>query len=167
MKKRSFAFLFLASSVLFVSACSSEDKHSPSTTIEYGEDHPISSNKGYATGALKPTLLLGTSMPKDVTYTIENQTDEPITLKFSSGLLFDAALKDVSGEIVYRRSEDLMATQALEESTLKQGEALSFEFELPDTLKTGEYTLKVWLDSQDEAYDLVSKAETTIQIEKP
>lgn len=166
MKKRSFVFLFLVVSTLIFSACGNEGDHSPPPTIEYGKDHPLhGSNKEYAKGALKPALILDTTFPRDVIYTVENQTSNPITLTFRNGLIFDAAIEDASGDIVYRRSDELMVTQALEERSLEEGEAWSFQFELPETLKSGEYTLKVWLDSQDEAYDLVSKTETTIQIQ--
>ena len=74
------------------------------------------------------------------TVTVENRSDDDVTLEFSSGQRADVQLLD-SGEVVYSWSAARSFIQALGEETIPAGERL--ELELDDVLDVGagEYEL--------------------------
>lgn len=78
-------------------------------------------------------------------FNIVNNSKEDIVHDFSSGQRFDFSLS-ANGEVIHQLSAVSMYTQELGKETIKAGETLSYEFEVPvDSLQSGEYLLKAWL----------------------
>ncbi|WP_017185447.1 BsuPI-related putative proteinase inhibitor [Alkalibacillus haloalkaliphilus] len=58
---------------------------------------------------------------------LTHEGDEDLTLSFSSGQKFEIVVTDPNGEEVYRFSEGMMFTQAIETSELSPGDELDFQ----------------------------------------
>jgi hypothetical protein len=87
-------------------------------------------------------------------YVVKNDTDEAVTFNFTSGQRYDFTLTDEQGNESFRMSSVSMYTQALGEETIRQGEELQYDFQIPEAnLSPGTYTLEVWLTpTQGETY---------------
>lgn len=82
-----------------------------------------------------------------------NGTDSDITLTFSSGQRMDLTMSNENGE-VYRWSDDMMFTQAIEEVTLPVGATLPHTLSAESiNLPPGTYSAKAWVTAA-EAMDL-------------
>lgn len=87
-------------------------------------------------------------------FTLKNQTEKEIVMKFSSSQRFDFAVKTADGNTVYQFSSVAMFAQAMGEETVKQGGELSYKLDLNEAgLKKGSYTLEAWMTPDgEEAY---------------
>ncbi|MCA0150278.1 MULTISPECIES: BsuPI-related putative proteinase inhibitor [Rossellomorea] len=113
-----------------------------------GED--ISVQKGIVAGDMVPSLTKKDADGQSVyVYSVKNQTEQEKTFSFSSGQTIDYELRNEKGEIVYKDSKNKMYTQALQDITVKQGEAFSREIVLPK-VESGSYTLTVWMTAKGE-----------------
>ncbi len=61
------------------------------------------------------------------TMTLENESDEPKQVEFSSGQKFDITVKDERGNTVYHFAEGKMFTQAIISETIEPGQSLTLE----------------------------------------
>lgn len=83
-------------------------------------------------------------------FTVKNQTEREIVMKFSSSQRFDFTVKSSDGKTVYQFSSVAMFAQAMGEETVKQGGELSYELNLNEAgLKKGTYTLEAWMTPEE------------------
>ncbi|MCA1061521.1 hypothetical protein LCL96_21675 [Rossellomorea aquimaris] len=136
------------------------DSTNNGTNQEAGEDMTV--QKGIVAGAMEPSLTKQDAADQNVyVYSVKNQTEQEKTFEFSSGQKIDYELRNEKGEVVYKDSKNKMYTQALQEITVKQGEAFTQKIVLPK-LESGSYTLTVWMTAKgDQDY----KATTAVEIE--
>jgi Intracellular proteinase inhibitor len=125
---------------------------------EQGAGEDISVQKGIVAGEMVPSLTKKDADGQIVyVYSVKNQTEQEKTFSFSSGQTIDYELRNEKGEIVYKDSKNKMYTQALQEITVKQGEAFSREIVLPK-VESGSYTLTVWMTAKgDQDYKATAK----------
>ncbi len=118
-------------------------------------------NGGIVAGELEPSLEQVAD--GQVVYTVKNQTEQEMTLEFTSSQRFDYVIKSQDGEVLYHYSTVASFLQALGTETIAQGEELSYDIELPgNELKSGEYQLEVWLTPKDGE---MAKTSMTINIQ--
>lgn len=80
---------------------------------------------------------------------ITNDTEEDVTLEFTSGQLFEYQLLDSKGEIQFTYSMNKMFTQALSKHVVKVGESWELPLDIQTELSAmqvpaGTYQLDVW-----------------------
>jgi ABC-type molybdate transport system substrate-binding protein len=79
-------------------------------------------------------------------YEVKNQTEEEVTLEFTSSQRYDYSVKTKDGKDVFLFSSVASFLQALGEEKVKQGEALKYEIDLHElSLEKGDYVLSVWM----------------------
>jgi hypothetical protein len=128
---------------LMISGCGTENKVS--------KDEPVNgSNKGgqgIVAGEMAASMTQ--QSPLVFNYEVKNQTEQEVTLKFTSSQRYDYSVKNKAGEEVYLFSSTAAFLQALGEVTIKQGETLSYGIDLKHlSLEKGDYTLTVWMTPQ-------------------
>ncbi|MCQ6276067.1 intracellular proteinase inhibitor (BsuPI) [Bacillus sp. V3B] len=107
-----------------------------------------SDGSGIVAGEMVATLE--EKSPLIFQYEVKNQTEEEVTLKFTSSQRFDYSVETKEGEQIYLFSSVTSFLQVLGKETVKQGETLSYEMDLRDlSLTTGRYTLTAWLTPKD------------------
>ena len=133
------AFILLALA-LFLAACGTS-----------GSEEPDMGN-GSSNGVVEEevTALLEQMDSNLYRYTVNNQTDESMTFKFTSGQRYDFTISNEEGEELHRESAVSMYMQALGEETLEPGDTLEYEFEIPPLeLESGVYQIKAWLTPEE------------------
>lgn len=122
---------------LILAACGTTEESTP-------EDSNTGSSEGIAAGEIVSEIE---QIDADsYRYKLKNQTEEAMTFDFTSGQRFDFALFNEGGDQVFLLSSVSSYIQALGEETIKQGEELSFEFDVPQQeLEPGTYKLEAWL----------------------
>ncbi|MFD2443923.1 BsuPI-related putative proteinase inhibitor [Bacillus sp. CGMCC 1.16607] len=86
-------------------------------------------------------------------FSIKNEKEKEDILKYSSTQQYDYSLKDSTGMVVYTYSMDKIFAQQMSETTLKQGEIISMEIDLTESLNQlnpGTYQLEVWSTAIDQ-----------------
>ncbi|GAM15720.1 BsuPI-related putative proteinase inhibitor [Mesobacillus selenatarsenatis] len=79
-------------------------------------------------------------------YEVKNQTEEEVTLEFTSSQRYDYSVKTKDGKEVFLFSSVASFLQALGEEKLKQGESLTYDIDLHElNLEKGDYILTVWM----------------------
>ncbi|MDZ5471864.1 BsuPI-related putative proteinase inhibitor [Bacillus sp. 31A1R] len=79
-------------------------------------------------------------------FSLRNDQDEEVNVKFSSTQRFDYVIKDNNNQVVYTYSADKMFGEMMTEKTLKKGEFFDSEIDLSEAvpqLDEGEYTVEV------------------------
>ncbi|KPL58314.1 hypothetical protein AM506_17595 [Rossellomorea vietnamensis] len=139
-------------------AADQNDSQPEKNGTEQGAGEDISVQKGIVAGEMEPSLTKKDANGQSVyVYSVKNQTEQEKTFSFSSGQTIDYELRNEKGEIVYKDSKNKMYTQALQEITVKQGEAFSREIVLPK-VESGSYTLTVWMTAKgDQDYKATAK----------
>lgn len=103
---------------------------------------------GIVAGEMLPSLTEKSALVFQ--YEVKNQTEEEVTLEFTSSQRFDYSVETKAGEEVFLFSSVASFLQVLGEETVKQGEALTYEIKLHDLeLEPGQYVLKAWMTPQD------------------
>lgn len=94
-------------------------------------------------------------------YTVENEGDGVVTLKFATSQKYEYEISDETG-VISKYSEGRAFLQAVEEIDLAAGDEQSFEVELPK-LEPGKYTIKIYLTASDlaETSEISEKFEVT------
>lgn len=112
-------------------------------------DKTNGSGEGIVAGEMFPILL--EKNPLVYTYQVKNQTEEEVTLKFTSSQRYDYSVtKKGEKEHMYLFSSVAMFMQVLGEETIKQGEDLEYEIDLNELgLEPGEYVLKAWMTTEE------------------
>jgi ABC-type molybdate transport system substrate-binding protein len=96
-------------------------------------------------------------------YEVKNQTEEEVTLEFTSSQRYDYSVKTKDGKEVFLFSSVASFLQALGEETVKQGESLTYDISLQElNLDKGDYILTVWMTPKDGKKFEVTK-EFTVQ----
>jgi ABC-type molybdate transport system substrate-binding protein len=96
-------------------------------------------------------------------YEVKNQTEEEVTMEFTSSQRYDYSVKTKDGKEVFLFSSVASFLQALGEEKLKQGESLAYDIDLHElSLEQGEYILTVWITPKDGKKYEMSK-EFTVQ----
>ncbi|MBS8266254.1 intracellular proteinase inhibitor (BsuPI) [Mesobacillus boroniphilus] len=83
-------------------------------------------------------------------YEVKNQTEEEVTLEFTSSQRYDYSVKTKDGKEIFLFSSVASFLQALGEETVKQGESLTYEIDLHELkLGKGDYILTAWMTPKD------------------
>lgn len=134
--------LLMSSSLLFGCGTAVDSGNSENS------DGVNGANSGIVAGSLEASVFYEPSDGwPEVLYKVYNSTEKELALTFNNGLKVDYILYSEDKK-VYQHSENVMVTEAIEEEVLKQGEERSFELEIPNDLKAGEYKLEVWLTAE-------------------
>lgn len=138
--KRLTAFIFLLALALLTAACGTSDSVEPE--MGNGSSDGVVENE--------VTALLEQMDTELYRYTVNNQTDESMTFKFTSGQRYDFTISNADGEELYRESSVSTYMQALGEETLEPGDKLEYELQIPELeLESGVYTITAWLTPQE------------------
>lgn len=154
-------FMMMIIILIGMAGCGTADENDSQQVkkeTEQGAGEVISVQKGIVAGEMEPSLTKKDADGQSVyVYSVKNQTEQEKTFSFSSGQTIDYELRNEKGEIVYKDSKNKMYTQALQEITVKQGEAFSREIVLPK-VESGSYTLTVWMTAKgDQDYKATAK----------
>lgn len=134
-QKTAIGWLIVLIAAMLLAACGTESDNLPEDPESGGEII-----EGEVTSTIEET---GNGTYR---YTVKNDTQEAVTLNFTSGQRYDFTLTDEQGNEVFRMSSVSMYTQALGEEILRQGEELQYEIQVPEAnLEPGTYTLEVWM----------------------
>jgi hypothetical protein len=149
MKKLSIIILLLG---VFVSGCGTENR--------VANDEPVSGTGGGGQGIVAGEMAASMTerSPLIFEYELKNQTEQEVTLKFTSSQRYDFSVKTKEGQEVYLFSSTATFLQALGEVKIKQGETLTYVIDLKDlSLQKGEYTLTVWMTAMGDKKYKVTK----------
>ncbi|RSD29576.1 BsuPI-related putative proteinase inhibitor [Mesobacillus subterraneus] len=120
-----------------------------------GTGNKVSNNEGKGGGgqgivAGEMAASLAEKSPLVFQYEVKNQTEEEVTLEFTSSQRFDYSVKNKAGEEIFLFSSVANFLQALGEEKVQQGESLTYEIDLNElNLEPGNYTLTVWMTPKD------------------
>ncbi|WP_209120982.1 BsuPI-related putative proteinase inhibitor [Alkalihalobacillus sp. BA299] len=121
-----------------------------------GQD-PNSGASEIAEGGMAVSLMEKNSLIFN--YEITNQSDEVVTMEFSSSQRIDYSVTTKDGKEIYLFSSVATFLQALGEEELKSGEKLEYVIDLNElNLEEGEYLLDVWMTPRDGTVYKVVKA---------
>lgn len=111
-------------------------------------DGQSGSQNGIVAGEVVPSL--NEKSPLVYEYIVKNQTEEVITLEFTSSQRFDYSVQTKDGKDVYLFSSVASFMQATGEEVLEQGGELVYEFDLNEIgLEPGEYIVKSWMTTKE------------------
>lgn len=83
-------------------------------------------------------------------YEVKNQTEQEVTLEFTSSQRYDYAVETKDGKEIFLFSSVASFLQALGEEKVKQGETLSYDINLHElSLDKGDYVLSVWMTPKE------------------
>ncbi|WP_456276999.1 BsuPI-related putative proteinase inhibitor [Bacillus sp. AK128] len=138
MKNKVIIFL----SVLFLAACGTGNS-------EQTQGQNVDTNEnGIVAGDMVPSLV--EKSPLIYEYMVKNQTENDVTLEFTSSQRYDFSVVNDNGEEIYLFSSVASFLQSLGEETLKPGEELVYEINLQDLqLEKGNYTLNAWMTPKE------------------
>jgi hypothetical protein len=85
---------------------------------------------------------------------VTNASDRPVALEFATSQRYDFEVRDGSGGVVWRWSDDLMFAQVLGEEVLASGETRSYSEALPELPQPGEYMARAVLMSLNYPVDM-------------
>ena len=139
--KRIWMFLLLG---ILLAGCGTGNKVSSN-----GSDGEITTGgKGIVAGEMGASLI--EKSPLIFQYEVKNQTEEEVTLEFTSSQRFDYSVKTQDGKEIFLFSSVASFLQALGEETVKPGEALTYEMDLNELdLKKGDYVLSAWMTPKE------------------
>ena len=149
MRKLSIIILLLG---VFVSGCGTENR--------VANDEPVSGTGGGGQGIVAGEMAASMTeqSPLIFQYEVKNQTEQEVTLKFTSSQRYDYSVRTKEGQEVFLFSSVATFLQVLGEETVKQGEALAYKIDLHGlSLKKGEYTLTVWMTAMGDKKYKVTK----------
>ena len=148
MKRFMMIIIILLTGMAGCGTADESDSQPVKKETEQGAGEDISVQKGIVAGDMVPSLTKKDADGQSVyVYSVKKQTEQEKTFSFSSGQTIDYELRNEKGEIVYKDSKNKMYTQALQDITVKQGEAFSREIVLPK-VESGSYTLTVWMTAK-------------------
>ncbi|WP_226678550.1 BsuPI-related putative proteinase inhibitor [Mesobacillus jeotgali] len=142
---------------LLVTGCGTGNK----VTNDNQDDGKNGGGAGIVAGEMAASLT--EESPLIFQYEVKNQTEEEVTLEFTSSQRYDYSVKTKDGKEVFLFSSVASFLQALGEETVKQGESLTYDIDLHElNLEKGDYILTVWMTPKDGKKYEVSK-EFTVQ----
>lgn len=92
----------------------------------------------------------------DVEITLNNQTDEKITLEFSTSQKYNILIKNQDNEVIYNWEKDKMFTQAFTHNTIKANNSIKFTEKI-DVSDLENETYYLILTMKTNNYDIESK----------
>ncbi|WP_174734384.1 BsuPI-related putative proteinase inhibitor [Mesobacillus harenae] len=124
--------------------------------VSDSEDAANGGGEGIVAGEMAASLT--EQSPLIFQYEVKNQTEEEVTLEFTSSQRFDYSVETKDGEELFLFSSVASFLQALGEETVKQGEALTYDINLHElNLEKGEYVLSAWMTPKEGPQYKVSK----------
>jgi hypothetical protein len=112
------------------------------------ENNTNGGGSGIIAGSVEPELQKQSSL--NYIYTIKNQTEKEVEMKFPTSQRFDYSVKDKDGAEVFLFSSAAFFLQAEGEEVLKPAEELNYDINLSQLkLAPGTYTLEAWMTQQD------------------
>ena len=142
---------------LLVTGCGTGNK----VSNDNQDDEKNGGGAGIVAGEMAASLT--EESPLIFQYEVKNQTEEEVTLEFTSSQRYDYSVKTKDGKEVFLFSSVASFLQALGEETVKQGESLTYDIDLHElNLEKGDYILTVWMTPKDGKKYEVSK-EFTVQ----
>ncbi|MGD6856549.1 BsuPI-related putative proteinase inhibitor [Bacillus infantis] len=125
------------------------------------ENNTNRGGSGIIAGSVEPELHKQSSL--NYMYTIKNQTEKEVEMKFPTSQRFDYSVKDKDGAEVFLFSSAAFFLQAEGEEVLKPAEELNYDINLSQLkLAPGTYTLEAWMTQQD-GEDYKVTEEITVQ----
>ncbi|WP_226037313.1 BsuPI-related putative proteinase inhibitor [Aquibacillus saliphilus] len=108
------------------------------------EDENNSNKNDIVAGEMEPSLTEQQAFSYQ--YQVTNQTEDKITLEFTSSQRFDYSVETKDGEQLFLFSSVASFMQVLGEEKIKPGESLEYSIDLTELdLSQGEYVLNVWM----------------------
>jgi Intracellular proteinase inhibitor len=131
---------------LVLAGCgTSAEKNEPGKETE---NNTNGGGSGIIAGSVEPELQKQSSL--NYIYTIKNQTEKEVEMKFPTSQRFDYSVKDKDGAEVFLFSSAAFFLQAEGEEVLKPAEELNYDINLSQLkLAPGTYTLEAWMTQQD------------------
>ncbi|WP_349409721.1 BsuPI-related putative proteinase inhibitor [Pseudalkalibacillus sp. SCS-8] len=127
--------------VIILSACGSgEQTKSPSAEPVNGQAQEEKS-EGNENVAGEVELKVVSFTNDQAVIELQNQTEKPLELEFTSGQQYDMWIKNESGETVFHWGEGKMFTQALKKETIEPGGKRTFTVAIPE-LDPGTYNVR-------------------------
>lgn len=125
---------------LLVTGCGTGDQVSNND-----QDH---GGAGIVAGEMAATIT--EKSPFIFQYEVKNQTEQEVTLEFTSSQRFDYSVEMKDGKEIFLFSSVASFLQVLGEEKIKQGEALNYEIDLHElSLEKGDYVLSVWMTPKE------------------
>ncbi|MCD8510353.1 MAG: BsuPI-related putative proteinase inhibitor [Bacillus sp. (in: Bacteria)] len=117
-----------------------------------GEPADGGDSGGEATGELEPSISLAGDLVFQ--YKVRNDSEESVTMEFSSSQRYDFAVETDAGETVFLFSSVAMFLQVEGEEVLQPGDELVFDLDLKEyqvdaELEPGDYVLRAWMTPKD------------------
>ncbi len=138
-------FLIFTLIFMITSGCTGAN-HSTKTTSTQASSSEA--GNGIVQGSIEPSVRISHKASEmTLHFSVQNQTEKPISLKFNTTQRFDYRITDSSGAEAYLYSMHRMFGQMVSSQLLRQGQSLDFSDPLPK-LKPGHYSLTVWLTDQ-------------------
>lgn len=129
---------------LLVTGCGTENQVSNNNK----DDLTNGGGAGIVAGDMVPSLTEESSLVFQ--YEVKNQTEQVVTLEFTSSQRYDYSVKTKDGKEVFLFSSVASFLQALGEETVKQGESLTYEIDLHElNLEKGDYILTAWMTPKE------------------
>ncbi|MBU9712890.1 BsuPI-related putative proteinase inhibitor [Evansella tamaricis] len=133
---------------LFLTACGTgtQDGDDVSTGSGGNNDNGDSQTDGggVAAGEMVPAITENGTLLFQ--YIVKNQTENEITLEFSSGQRFDYSVETQDGEEIYLFSSVAMFIQEIGEEVIGPGEELIYDIDLNElSLEPEDYVLTAWM----------------------
>ncbi|MDZ5471221.1 BsuPI-related putative proteinase inhibitor [Bacillus sp. 31A1R] len=136
MKKIWFGLLI----TIFITGCGTSMKDAEQVT---------NTNAGEVTSN-EVTQSLKQIEPLKYQYEVKNQSEEELTLEFTSSQRYDFLVKNDKGEDVFLFSSAVAFLQALGEEKLGPDQSLQYEIDLSRlNLEPGEYELTLWMTPKE------------------
>jgi hypothetical protein len=116
-------------------------------------NEPAKETSGKGSGGIVAGEMEASLTEKDAflfEYEVKNQTEQEVTLDFTSSQRFDYSVSTKDGKELFLFSSVASFLQVLGTETIKQGESLTYEIDLLDlNLEKGEYLLSAWMTPQE------------------
>lgn len=119
-------------------------------------------NSGIVAGEISSSLLEKEAMLYE--YHVKNQTEQEVTMKFSSSQRYDFSISTKDGKEMYKFSTVALFLNVEGEEVLKPGDELAYEINLTELgLPEGEYVLSVWMTpTTGEVYKVSKDVKITV-----
>lgn len=128
--------------ILLLSGCGTSHSTEDKNSLKNGDENSIVEDGMAAT--------LKEIAPLHYQFQVLNQTNEPITLKFTSSQRIDYSITTKSGEEIFLFSSTAAFLSALGEEEILPEEVFLYDIHLTDLqLNKGEYTLSAWMTPKD------------------
>jgi len=168
MKARSLAKLvFGIAAVLVQNAClTSPDDDGPGTNPTPAPRHEVSVDRSPLRLVLHTDFAkYGLGHPVDITFTVENPSDEDVTLSFFSGQEHDIVVRDHSGHVVANFSYGKVYAMALHDRVVKAHDSIEYRWTWDQTTNDGESVPAGWYEIVAGLADSAGRTSGTLSLQ--